>query len=124
MEKRRALNAPEGFGPAAKTLWGDITRDFDLRADELVILEQACRTLDLIDRLQRAISDPNSHITAKGSKGQTIVNPLTQEIRQQRATLKTLLTGLGLNTVGDAGEGSRSASARSLAMARWGTAPT
>lgn len=119
---KRALNAPDGLGPAAKTMWGDITRDFDLRADELVILEQACRTLDLVERLERAITDPNSHITAKGSKGQTIVNPLTQEIRQQRACLKTLLAGLGLNNAGDTGEGSRSANARSLAMARWGTA--
>jgi hypothetical protein len=109
---------PNGLQTSGSALWGVIVGKYDLRADELRILEDACREADLIDLLSVAL-DESTPIT-KGSMGQPVVNPLVPEIRQHRATLSTLLGKLKLPDDDTSDSAGRvSAQARAAANARW-----
>jgi len=108
---------PTGLGAKARKFWADVTSAFELRVDELRVLEDACREMALIDRMEK--EQHGSPLTAKGSMGQEVAAPLVQELRQHRSTLARLL--LQLKLPDEDGEVSRSASARELAMARWGS---
>lgn len=116
------VEPPEGLGVKALAVWDGITTDFDLRYDELQVLEDCCREIDLIGRLEKdlAVSD----LVVEGSQGQPVSSPLVTEIRQHRATLARLFAALKLPV--DAGMAKqeaedRSSSARKAAQARWGT---
>ena len=110
--------APEGLKASGTALWGSITGKYDLRVDELRILEDACREADLIDLL--SVSLEESTPITKGSQGQPVVNPLVPEIRQHRSTLSTLLGKLKLPDDETSDSAGRvSAQARSAANARW-----
>lgn len=118
MSKR---SAPKGLKAEGKRLWHDIAGNYELRFDEYRLLEEACREVDLIERLNADLED--APLTAKGSMGQTVSAPNVQEVRQHRTVLARLLGQLKLPDA-DAGSGStpksRSGSARELAAARWG----
>ena len=62
--------APKGLGLEARRLWRDILKDFDLGPAELRILEDACREVDLIDRLEAAIDGADLVVT--GSRHQPV----------------------------------------------------
>ena len=111
---------PPRLSEGGRTLWRGVTKSHPLRADELRILEDACREVDLIDDLQAALVDAPK--TVKGSMGQMVIHPLISELRQHRATLATLLRGLSLadsDTSADDATRSASESAMALARARW-----
>lgn len=117
-------HAPKNLGKEAKKLWKGVTETFDLSATELRILEDACREVDLIEKLEEALWDPANPqpLTVRGSQGQPVANPLIQEIRQHRQVVKTLLGALKLPeepAADQSGSGNRSTSAREAAMARW-----
>ena len=115
-----ASKAPAGLGPAGRRIWTTVAKTYDLRIDELRVLEDACREADLIDRIQAELSDPDHELVVKGSMGQPVSSPLVQEIRQHRSTLQRLLAGLKLpdEVAADRGQ-EASAGARKAAMARW-----
>lgn len=110
-----ATKAPTKLGPAGGKLWRSITGSYELRPDELRVLEDACREADLIDRLEDALS--TAELIVHGSQGQPVSNPLVQEVRQHRATFAALLGRLKLPD--EEAQASRSASARAAANARW-----
>jgi hypothetical protein len=107
---------PSGLGEAGAALWREITQGFDLRADELRVLEDAAREADIITALEDA--RVGAKLIVKGSMGQDTINPLISELRQHRSTLAALLRQLKLAE--DTAE-SRSTSARAAANARWAT---
>ncbi|HVV11589.1 hypothetical protein [Amycolatopsis sp.] len=120
--------APRGLKTAGRNLWKGISEEWDLRPDELRILEDAAREADIIERLQKGLE--TAPLTAYGSQGQEVIHPLFAEIRQHRATLAALMRQLKLTEPdeesGAAGGGtvkpmSRTDSARKAAQARWGT---
>lgn len=113
--------APAGLSKRANKRWNDIVTAWDLRPDELRILEDACREMDLVDELEKARRA--MPLMIEGSTGQLVVNPLVQEVRQHRSILSGLLRALKLPESDDeraelAAE-SRSASARHAAKSRW-----
>ena len=109
--------APKGL-KGSLGFWRKITKKFELRDDELRILEDSCREMDLIDRLEEALE--GADLTVRGSQGQPVANPLVQEVRQHRGQLKSLLGSLKLpDEPGEAAGSSRSESARKAAEARW-----
>jgi hypothetical protein len=122
------LRVPAGLGRSGSDLWADVTEAYEFRPDELRILADACREADLIDRLEDEIQD--SPLIVKGSMGQPAPSPLMTEIRQHRATLKTLLVALKLGEVEDAAPRGMSShrgvtpseAGRRAARRRWGTA--
>ena len=111
----RNYPAPEGLQDAGVAFWDEVTATYDLRPDELRVLEAACFEVDLIARLHAAAV--GAELVVKGSQGQPVANPLVQELRQHRATLRSLVAQLKLPDEGSSG--SRSAQARDAANARW-----
>ncbi len=96
MSKTRTPNAPKGLGDRGKKLWTEIHSVFDLSQDphRAVLLEDACRTADLIDRLQEKVDTQDLRV--RGSQGQPVAAPELAEIRQHRGTLASLLGKLAL----------------------------
>lgn len=109
--------APAKLGTKARKVWTDINATYDLRADELRILEDACREIDLIERLEKELV--GAKLIVLGSMKQPVANPLVQEIRQHRGTLKSLFGALDLPDDPAEPAPSRSTSAREAAAARW-----
>lgn len=108
-------------GGGGATLWHGVVAGFELRPDELRILEDACREADLVDVLVAGLD--GAELTARGSQGQPVVNPLIPELRQHRATLSSLIRQLRLTDDESPSSGSNSTAARSLALARWNRGP-
>jgi hypothetical protein len=96
-----AQRAPKGLGDAGRRMWRSLTTGAGLtyRADELVTLEGACRTADLIAELDEVIAREPTMLD--GSMGQKVVHPAVQEVRLQRQLLASLLSRLDLPEEGD-----------------------
>ena len=87
---------PSGFGPEGKKLWRDIVADFDFtgEAHKRRILIDACKTADVIARLEaEAEAQP---ITTRGSMGQEVISPTLAAAQQARTQLAQLLSKLAL----------------------------
>lgn len=106
-----------------RRFWRAVLADHVLRADELELLAEACRLLDLLDQL-RAASSP---LVVTGKAGPR-TNPAVVEARQTRVELRRTLAQLCLpdQDVNDDEEelpaevaSFRSARARKAARARW-----
>ena len=103
-----------------RRLWRAIVHSFELGPDELIVLESACRTLDLVVRMDAALID--APLLVAGSMGQKREHPLISESRQQRANMARLLAQLKLpepDILNVARQGTRSVTARTAAQARW-----
>jgi Phage terminase, small subunit len=61
---------------------------------ELELLAEACRSLDELDALRRAVVKDGATVT--GSRGQRRTHPALAELRQGRAELRRLLDALGI----------------------------
>ncbi|MDT5258509.1 MAG: hypothetical protein QOD10_3589 [Mycobacterium sp.] len=108
---------PSGLSQKAARFWRDVVTNYRLRPDELRVLEDACREVDLVDTLRKAMA--SSPLFMTGSMGQQVINPIIPELRQHRATLATLLRFLKIPD-GESGLGhTRSTQARDAAMSRW-----
>lgn len=111
---------PEGLGVAGRRLWREVVAGYELRPDELVLLERAARTLDDVRRLEDALD--GAPLTVPGSMGQTRANPLLVELRGMRALLAALLKQLALPDLGagaQSDEMTPTRKARKAARARW-----
>lgn len=123
-----AARAPKKLGKEARKVWKAVTEDFELGPTELRLLEDTCREIDLIERLEAALEELDDDgnlvhpLVVKGSMGQPTASPLIQELRQHRAVVKTLFAALKLPDADpDEAARNRSTSARAAARARWGT---
>jgi hypothetical protein len=125
------MNAPIGLGEKALELWDGVMKSYRLRPDELRLLEDACREIDIIERLDAAVSKPSFKLTVRGSMGQNVINPILQEVRQHRIAFASLARQLKLPSLagGIGAEGEEtprgddaSSKARKAAAARWGNA--
>lgn len=109
---------PDGLNRAGESLWSDIVAKYELRADELRVLEDACRERDLIARMSGELEATSVMIV--GSMGQPVMNPLLGEVRQHRATFAALMRQLKLpDEGGSESGGALSAKNRAAAQARW-----
>lgn len=112
---------PAHLAAAGRTLWRAVVDTYELRADELLVLEKACRTADDSARLDAALRDAPLMVT--GSTGQQRHNPLLHEARQTRALLAALLKQLALPDEADLADGAltgNSVKAMNAARSRWG----
>jgi len=80
--------APRGLSPAGRKLWDAVNGDYELESHELLLLENAARTADLVAQLQARI-DKDGPVSPEGK-----THPAVAEIRQQRITLARLLVAL------------------------------
>lgn len=113
---------PRGLAAGGARLWRDVVAVYELRPDEVVLLEKAARTVDDLAGLEAAMD--GEPLTTVGSAGQLRAHPLLAELRGMRLVLSSLVRQLGLP---DAVSGtraaeqatSRSSNARAAARARW-----
>lgn len=99
---------PKNLGARAKDLWNGVLDEAELDSAALAMLEDACRTVDIIDRLSGALRSKNQEwirieeeasliATENGNVAiNLVINPILGEIRQQRLTLRQLLSQLKL----------------------------
>lgn len=117
-----AVKAPAGLDAAGRRLWRTVLAEVDgagmeLRADELRVLEDACRAADTADRCAAGlVGEP---LTVPGARGQLVAHPLIGEELRARSLTARLLGQLGLGRPVAAPETPRTRSARRAAMARW-----
>jgi hypothetical protein len=90
-----AQSLPSGLRAAGKRLWAAVAESFVLNPGEFAMLEQACRTADELDRLERAVRALPDLVTT-GSTGQLKPHPLLAEVRAHRLLLERLTTALNL----------------------------
>ncbi|MGZ9829875.1 hypothetical protein ACXYTP_23460 [Tsukamurella ocularis] len=110
------VSVPSWLGAGGKKLYREISTKYELRPDELAVLEDACAERDLINSLRLAMKGQPKLVT--GSQGQKVINPMISELRQHRATFSSLLKQLKLPDAADTPE-ARSTAARAAANARW-----
>ncbi|WP_432169727.1 hypothetical protein [Streptomyces sp. 1222.5] len=110
---------PVELGRRGMELWRAVLGEHELRTDELRVLEDACREVDLIERMH--IELETAALVVKGSMGQDVASPLVQELRQHRALVVRLLGALKLSEEeSDARDAQfRTDRARKAALSRW-----
>ena len=90
----RRPKTPTGLGTEGTKLWREVVGTFDVNEEphKRRILFDACKTADLIDKLDAAmVGEP---LTAKGSMGQLVIHPLIAQSQSARTQLAQLLTRL------------------------------
>jgi hypothetical protein len=90
--------APRGLQARGKSLWRDLHTTFSFNDDphRAALIEDACRTSDVIDTLQRIVDDAGDDLRVRGSMGQPTGIPELAELRQYRSLLAALLKALAL----------------------------
>jgi hypothetical protein len=83
------MDEPEGLQDRGRRLWRSIVIEFDLDEHELVLLEQCCRSADLVAALAAEVDRAGGPLTPEGK-----VRPAVIELRQQRIVLARLLAAL------------------------------
>lgn len=111
--------APAHLKAAGKSLWESIAGPYDLRPDELTILDSACRTADRLTILDAAWVESGMPMLTKGSMGQEVIHPLVGELRTHESALASLLARLKLP---DEPGGERANQHRDAANSRWAQA--
>jgi hypothetical protein len=82
---------PRGTGISGARLWRDVTRRYELEENEMILLRQAVRTVDMLDKLAAAIDRDGPTIDGR-------MHPAVRESRQQQIVLARLLAALRLPT--------------------------
>lgn len=88
--------APTGLLARGRQLWRELhaVYDFTEAPEKQAILEEACRTADVVKRLQ-AVVDAADDLRVRGSQNQPVAMPELLELRQYRALMVQLLKALG-----------------------------
>lgn len=97
------VRVPSGLGKRGRRLWRDLTVDHDFPPAELVLLEEACRLADRLDRLDMLIQGSDREwltvLVSPFSSEETVTVKLMisdpmSEARQSANILKQLLAAL------------------------------
>jgi hypothetical protein len=102
MTTTKGPRAPTALATSGKLLWRSVTGEYDLDVHEELLLLQACRCVDTLDRL--AGEAAKSPVTVTNMKGDQVAHPALIEGRQQSITLSRLLASLRLPSGEEAGE--------------------
>jgi len=93
---------PAGLASAGRRLWTSILAEYELQEHESLLLLQACRCADSLDRL--AVEASDSPVTTFNVKGDLTAHPALVESRQQAITLSRLVATLRLPSGEQLGE--------------------
>ena len=108
---------PEGLDAAGRRFWRSVLASYDLSPAECELLRQACRTVDLLERIDDQLS--REDLTVPGSRGQQRNHPLLFASVEQRRTLGQLMNALALPMPDEIEGKKRSPAAVKAAQARW-----
>lgn len=101
-----AKQAPKGLGARGRRLWREITEAHELDPMQVVLLEEACRCADRLDKLEEKLSgreDAWAHLLSRVDLGdedtrviELRIDGALSEARQQQNVFKQLLASLRL----------------------------
>ena len=94
--------SPAGLQTAGKALWRAVTVEYEIDQHELLLLREACRCADRLDRL--AVEAAAGSVTVENHRGDQVAHPAMVEARQQAITLSRLLASLRLPSGEETGE--------------------
>ena len=86
------MTAPEARQKRSEQLRAELLESFDLGVHELVVLDEACATLDACDELARIVDTDG--MIVRGNGGVPKMHPAVVELRHQRTTLARLLVAM------------------------------
>jgi hypothetical protein len=107
---------PSSLAAAGKALWREVVATYDLRADELRTLEDACAASDMLAEFSKAWGALGRPYMSKGSMGQEVEHPLIGSIDKQRKARQGFIRQLKLP---DLDGSAASNQQRSAAQSRW-----
>lgn len=84
---------PKDLDQSGNELWCGVSAGRTLTAAHLALLHNICRIADRCDAL---IAELGPNLTTTNHRGDTVINPLIAEHRQQLATMNQLLSRMGL----------------------------
>jgi hypothetical protein len=90
----RKTPTPSGLAASGRRLWRDVIDSYDLDVHEQLLLTEACRVADRLDRL--AVEAADNPVTSHNMKGDLIAHPAMVEARQQAIVLSRLVASLRL----------------------------
>lgn len=111
--------APETLDSAGRALWDDVVEKYDLRADELRTLEDACAATDMLAEFTRVWVAEGRPYISRGSMGQEVEHPLIGSIDKQRKARQAFIKQLKLP---DEPGGAKPNQQRDAANSRWAQA--
>ena len=93
------IRTPSGLATRGRKLWRELTAEHTIPAAELVLLEEACRIADRLDRLDAILTDPDAswlrlRVSEDTAEVTVTVDAVLSEARQQANVLKQLITAL------------------------------
>lgn len=113
------MNPPADLRERGLEFWAKVTEEVKLDASGLVLLGEACRVIDRLDRLSDAlngagrdwlkIADEVEEIGRDKVKVQVVVDGLLSEARQQQLAFKSLMAQMKLGNSSDKGTQQKSA---------------
>jgi|SRR5665213_355972 len=101
---------PSGLKTSGRDLWLSVVADYELETHERLLLLQACRCVDRLDRLAAEADD--APITVASRQGDPVANPVLVEARQQSLAFARMLASLRLPSGEEAGRPQRRGAAR------------
>lgn len=109
---------PTKLGVKARKFWRETVANYDLSPHEALLLEAACREIDIVERLQKELDGAN--LVVPGSMGQDTAHPLLTEVRMHRASFAAIVKQLALpDAEADEKPSPRTQRAQAAANARW-----
>jgi DNA-binding transcriptional LysR family regulator len=104
------------LGARGRSLWDDVTKLLELDAAGRVLLEEACRIADRLDRLEALIAGDGREwarveFTVRGARKEVrlVFDDALAEARQQANTLRQIVTSLKLGQASEKSSGKASA---------------
>lgn len=111
MTEKRQRRAPDGLKARGRRFWDHVKATYELSDAEWEVLPEACRTIDIVEQLDRA---------ARGEEDIDRRLTLYRELRLQRQGLHRLLAALNLpDEDGETLPSAKTSRARKAADARW-----
>jgi hypothetical protein len=105
-----APKVPSGLLVSGSKLWRAVTKDYELEVHEELLLIEACRCADRLDRL--ASDSRDAPLTMVNARGDALSHPSLVECRQQAVVLSRLLASLRLPSGEETGRPQRRGGAR------------
>jgi len=102
------MDKPEGLEPKGEKLWESITSEVELDAAGYALLEEICRTADIIARLTKKLNSKHHEwvrlvedvgYDGDGVKVIVVVDQVLSEIRQQRLAIRQMMQHLSIGRV-------------------------
>ena len=102
MAARTGPIAPTGLQKRGRRLWREVIGQASLDPGQVVLLEEACRTVDRLDKLDRILTGEDAEWIGfqqryEGDDVTITLNAPIAEARQQALALQKLVAALSLN---------------------------